>query len=580
MCSSDPPLKRFALRFRRSLVVTIMNAQDQQQHAQLPNLPRADSGPPVSGPPSALTTPALSSQAEFRNKVIEIIAGTANGCLLELGYYPTLHTDMQKLKAQNQSLTNALKEKEAVIFTWQQENRKLWEDNRHLMSLNTDIKSKTAEIDTLKAEIMGKDMTIKELTRQARGVPTREPDAFQNLHREHQALLDKLRTTHNEKVNLEHTIAQMKSMAFGANNQQGVTGLSAVARRNSAPIAQPSQLISMSRRSSHPRPQPMPQQPVHPQAAHILPFSRQHVQNPGLVSGWTANQHPQPMQRASQAIYVPSSIPSQSSNPPLQISTHSLPSSVGPSQMPPTPPMSALPAQLPSSTVPLAMNIPVQVNPYPQTFPNHQPPTMQPCSSSQSQAPQSQSQTASSMQVPILPERPAPQTQIQNRVVPPTPPVSHKSMSPEAFYETKPVIDLAGNIASNSGTRAESSNPTLKRSASDEPPEPSKRAKLEQMEDPPLTTSVEVPTSHDDDEVVEVDATGLRPISVVVEEMVIPDEADPNIKHCFFCRARYDKGALKELPKPFVNNPEEMKKHMFDAHPTALDSLRKQVFDE
>ncbi|KAK0487028.1 hypothetical protein EDD18DRAFT_657929 [Armillaria luteobubalina] len=494
-----------------------MNAQDQQQHAQLPNLPRADSGPPVSGPPSALTTPALSSQAEFRNKVIEIIAGTANGCLLELGYYPTLHTDMQKLKAQNQSLTNALKEKEAVIFTWQQENRKLWEDNRHLMSLNTDIKSKTAEIDTLKAEIMGKDMTIKELTRQARGVPTREPDAFQNLHREHQALLDKLRTTHNEKVNLEHTIAQMKSMAFGANNQQGVTGLSAVARRNSAPIAQPSQLISMSRRSSHPRPQPMPQQPVHPQAAHILPFSRQHVQNPGLVSGWTANQHPQPMQRASQAIYVPSSIPSQSSNPPLQISTHSLPSSVGPSQMPPTPPMSALPAQLPSSTVPLAMNIPVQ-----------------PCSSSQSQAPQSQSQTASSMQVPILPERPAPQTQIQNRVVPPTPPVSHKSMSPEAFYETKPVIDLAGNIASNSGTRAESSNPTLKRSASDEPPEPSKRAKLEQMEDPPLTTSVEVPTSHDDDEVVEVDATGLRPISVVVEEMVIPDEADPNIKHCFF----------------------------------------------
>ncbi|KAK0242840.1 hypothetical protein EDD85DRAFT_812771 [Armillaria nabsnona] len=508
-----------------------MNAQDQQQHAQPPILPRADSGPPASGPPSAPTTPALSSQAEFQNKVIEIISSTANGCLAELGYYPTLHTDMQKSKAQNQFLTNVLKDRDALISKWQQENHKLWEDNRHLIS---DIQSKTAEIDTLKAEIMGKDMTIKELTRQARGIPTREPDAYQNLLREYQALQDKHRATHNEKVSLENTIAQMKSMGFGANNQQGVAGPSAVARRNSAPVAQPTQFMAMSRRASQPRPQPMPQQPVHPQATQILPFPRQHIQNPGLLAGWTANQQPQPMQRASQALYIPSSIPSQSSNPPLQISTHSLPSSVGPSEMPPTPPMSA-PAQLSPSTTPSAMNIPVQVNSYPQIPSNHQPPPMQPFPSPQPQAPPAQSQTAFSMQVPILPERPPPQTQIQSGVVPPTPPVSHKSMSPEAFPETKPIIDAAGNIASVPATGTESNNPTLKRSASHKPPEPSKRAKLEQMEDPPLTTSVEVLTSHDD-EVVEVDATGLRPISVVVEEMVNPDKADPNIKHCFFCQ--------------------------------------------
>ncbi|KAK0491092.1 hypothetical protein IW261DRAFT_1435576 [Armillaria novae-zelandiae] len=554
-----------------------MNAQDQQQHAQPPNLSRVDSGPPASGPPSAPTAPALSSQAEFRNKVIEIIAGTANGCLSELGYYPTLLADMQKVQAQNQFMTNVLKEREAIMSKWQQENHKLWEDNRRLISLNTDIQSKAAEIDTLKAEIMGKDMTIKELTRQVRGVPMREPDDFQNLLREHQALLEDLRVILNDKMNLEHTIAQMNSTGFGANNQQSVAGPSAVARRNSAPIAQPSQPIFMSRRATFPRPQLIAQQPARPQAAQISPFPRLHVQNPGLAAGWTANQQPQPMQRVSQAIYVPSSIPSQSPSPPLQLSTHSLPSSVGPFQMPPTPPMSAFPAQLSLSTPSSAMNILVQGNPYPQTSPTS---LMQPSSSSQSQAPQAQSQTASSMQVLILPERHPPQTQIQSRIVPPTPPVSHKSMSPEAFSETKPIIDTAGNMAPNSGTGTESNNPTLRRSAGDEPPEPSKRAKLEQTEDPPLTTSVEVPTSHDDDEVVEVDATGLRHISVVVEEMVIPDEADPNIKHCFFCRARYDKGALKELPKPFVNNPEEMEKHMFDAHPIALDSLRKQIFDE
>ncbi len=59
--------------------------------------------------------------------------------------------------------------------------------------------------------------------------------------------------------------------------------------------------------------------------------------------------------------------------------------------------------------------------------------------------------------------------------------------------------------------------------------------------------------------------------------MVNPDEADPNIKHCLFLPVSAlssfdvcilissaehgtDKGALKELPKPFVNNPEEMEK--------------------
>lgn len=119
---------------------------------------------------------------------------------------------------------------------WQQENRGLWEDNRRLISLDAEIKAKMVEIDTLKAEIMGKDMTIKELNRQVRGVPTREADAYQNLLREHQALLGKQRATHNEKMMLENTINQLKSMDIVPKNQQGVAGPSTVIRRNSAPI--------------------------------------------------------------------------------------------------------------------------------------------------------------------------------------------------------------------------------------------------------------------------------------------------------------------------------------------------------
>ncbi|KAK0206618.1 hypothetical protein DFS33DRAFT_604068 [Desarmillaria ectypa] len=323
----------------------------------------------------------------------------------------------------------------------------------------------------------------------------------------------------------------------------------------------------------------MPKQPIHTSVAQILPFPMQLLQNPGVVAGWISNQQPQPMQRASQGIHVPSSRPGQSPNPSLHISTHSLPPSISHAQMPPTPPMSAFPAQF----SPSVMGTPVQGNPHPQTSSNHQPPPVQSYSPppQQSQVLQSQSQAASSsVQVPIPPEQPPPQTQVQSGGVPPTPPVSHKSMSPEVFLETKPVIDATRNVASVSGTGAESNSLTLKRTASSEPLESSKRAKVEQAEDALLSTSVEMPIS-DNDEVVEVDATGLRPISVVVaEDMVVPDEADPNIKHCFFCRARYDKGALSEPPKPFVNNPEEMEKHMLEAHPIALDSLRKQIFDE
>lgn len=55
---------------------------------------------------------------DLRGRVVEILSGTANGCLTELGYYPGMPKKMQEL--------------EQVNAQWQQENIKLFQDNRSL----------------------------------------------------------------------------------------------------------------------------------------------------------------------------------------------------------------------------------------------------------------------------------------------------------------------------------------------------------------------------------------------------------------------------------------------------------------
>lgn len=55
----------------------------------------------------------------MRQKVVEILSGTANGCLHELGYYPGMPIKLQESEARNKK--------------WQKENLKLYEDNKRLM---------------------------------------------------------------------------------------------------------------------------------------------------------------------------------------------------------------------------------------------------------------------------------------------------------------------------------------------------------------------------------------------------------------------------------------------------------------
>ncbi|KAF4619302.1 hypothetical protein D9613_005165 [Agrocybe pediades] len=84
-----------------------------------------------------------------RDRIVEILANTANGCLSELGLHPNLRMNLIELEQQNAK--------------WQQENLKLFQDNQRLVltlkhrqaamqALSTDDMDRIAHIENLQAE--------------------------------------------------------------------------------------------------------------------------------------------------------------------------------------------------------------------------------------------------------------------------------------------------------------------------------------------------------------------------------------------------------------------------------------------
>ncbi|KAJ8457214.1 hypothetical protein ONZ45_g18400 [Pleurotus djamor] len=74
-------------------------------------------GPSQASSSSTRLIPQFSTK-ELRPRVVEILSHTANGCLSELGYFPGMAQRLQEL--------------EGIANKWQQENIKLFADNRTL----------------------------------------------------------------------------------------------------------------------------------------------------------------------------------------------------------------------------------------------------------------------------------------------------------------------------------------------------------------------------------------------------------------------------------------------------------------
>ncbi|KAF8913772.1 hypothetical protein CPB84DRAFT_5472 [Gymnopilus junonius] len=82
--------------------------------------------------------PNVNKTAATRARIVEILASTANGCLSELGYYPGMPARMIELEKQN--------------TTWKEENVKLFQDNRHLLTMVQKIMDFENEVHHLRLE--------------------------------------------------------------------------------------------------------------------------------------------------------------------------------------------------------------------------------------------------------------------------------------------------------------------------------------------------------------------------------------------------------------------------------------------
>lgn len=153
---------------------------------------------------------ATYSSSETRQKIVEILASTANGCLAELGYFPGMPHKFKELEVQNKN--------------WQTENVKLFEDNKRLMGM---LNAQNESLKWMKVPEMEKIQRIKDLEQENQALRLQREDllrrpiadgngqplqqgqiTYAQLQHEHSNLLDTYRLAYNEVQRLRAFIAQ------------------------------------------------------------------------------------------------------------------------------------------------------------------------------------------------------------------------------------------------------------------------------------------------------------------------------------------------------------------------------------
>ncbi|KAJ6628918.1 hypothetical protein B0H10DRAFT_104505 [Mycena sp. CBHHK59/15] len=294
--------------------------------------------------PSSSATPLRypGIRPETRSKVIEILAGNANGCLQELGYTPQMLDRMQFLQQQNE--------------VWKQENVKLFQDNTKLMYDNKALTEHNAKL-----LVTNKELHI-------------HLDALYSANRTYEQFREKegsniLKEYANLQWHYKAAVEQLKQLAASQPPASGSKQLNANTQHTPTISAQPQ------RRASAGVPQ------VHSPLGSQQPYAYQQQQplSPNVAQTWRnetvpaiVQQRPHPVSQQHASQYVASHpvprVPHWPSHTPEQSHLPNTYSSVGPvplnapvvavalshytnqgnitPQLPPTPPMSALPLAL------------------------------------------------------------------------------------------------------------------------------------------------------------------------------------------------------------------------------------------
>lgn len=139
--------------------------------------------------PQVFQLQALPPNPKIRERVVEILATTANGCLNELGYFPGMVQHLKQLEERNK--------------TWQEENVKLYEDNQNLMK-TVEEQGKRLQIvekpDVEKVRIIRHlQAEVQTLTRQRdEALKAMEGGTFQKLKQSYNVLMANYTLAYNE----------------------------------------------------------------------------------------------------------------------------------------------------------------------------------------------------------------------------------------------------------------------------------------------------------------------------------------------------------------------------------------------
>ncbi|KAF9464471.1 hypothetical protein BDZ94DRAFT_496160 [Collybia nuda] len=545
---------------------------------------------PMSNTPTNNTFQFSQDASNLRGRVVEILSKTANGCLTELGYYPGMPQKMRELEQMNAQ--------------WQQENVKLFQDNRSL------ARALQAQSERLKL-ITGPEIQRLNAMRTLELKVQALVDERSNLLKQNEALMaNQQHNTEYGRLYTEYTklsvtygaafneIAQLRNYIQVITNGQytlsspmtrptATTNTRQPARQNSEPMnITQSRMAPPIRRPSADYPSqthPMSQQGGHPQEKSNIPVPT------NLTHPFIHYHRP-----ISAPSAIPTNQPSFNHHPPLSIQTSSFvaPSNHQTPHLPPTPMSAVNPSQVSTSqethnptTTPFPINFTtIQSNGNVITSSTT---TLQQCTQGQVQ-PDVVSDSAHSALTKV-----SSSDETSNESLPEAPGASTLSMV--AVATTPSVLSQPPDAVTTSSPRPE----TSKRGSinmSDTQDIGDQRYKKQRLEDSDLLTertdgqdpAADVNDTaraegmdvdqESDDGVVEIGPDGLRLEEDCLSALIDDDDEDDTLQTCMLCKARFEMKYTTDPPQVFVRaTKEELIEHCSTEHHDAWETLRRNV---
>ncbi|KAM6496048.1 hypothetical protein JOM56_008754 [Amanita muscaria] len=530
---------------------------------------------------------------DLRAKIVGILSDTANGCISELGYFPSLLRKFRELEQANNK--------------WREENVRLFQDNRalaqytrrqeeHIKTVATATPDNANRIAMLEEQVKTLSIQNAELRRMNEALVAVSSTNYHNPA--HQQLLtdnQQFSSMHHTAIRtIHHHQQEVQPNAFHDNGKLPRSSHQNIALpgqdpRQHAPI---SQRVPHGYHPSHP-----PSMGTHQQIAGPT-FFQQNASQPTTSPMPNLRMDYRSVSTATQmGAVIPNisrNVPSQTS-PTSPVNSAHFPTALRRDSTQTRPPIvpnsNTQPYRLTAQT--LGSSVPHRTSNSPQNPPLDNDQFLYdgmgwggllPNSPHSNRMPPSQSG-------PIPTPKSLPSQQVANQS-PAARDIQHYSPTSSVLHELRSPPDsvsIQTPISSNQETLVVSSPwmafDQIKREREDIGGDlldtESAKKKIRLGEDDRVAEAAQVQdTSMDDesDQEIEVDSDGLRSIASCISELMENSMENPECHVCRLCDIRYKTGVISDAPKPLIGaTQEQLVQHLTTEHADAWETLRRDV---